>query len=129
MSRLPVNPLPLVIFSLAVIGLGYQLVTDPIGILTYILVGTAVAVGLYFLFTRVLMKRTSANQFQKAAGPKAANGRDAASDKKYQKAVKQQNKNKPNQKRPPRTGNKRRKDHNLTVIEGRKNKKKNRALF
>ncbi|MFD2704299.1 SA1362 family protein [Salibacterium lacus] len=129
MSRFPVNPFLLVIFGLAVIGLGYQLVTDPFGFLMYILVGTAVAAGLYLLFTRVLMKRSSVNQFQKTAGPKAGSGRDAASYKKYQKAVKQQNKNKSSQKGSPRTAGRRRKDHNLTVIEGRKNRKKNRALF
>ncbi|SFL68050.1 tripartite tricarboxylate transporter TctB family protein [Salibacterium qingdaonense] len=129
MSRFPVNPFLLVIFGLAVIGLGYQLVTDPIGFLTYILVGTAVAAGLYLLFTRVLMKRSPVNQFQKTGDSKTANSRDAASYKKYQKAVKQQNKNKSSQKGSPRASGKRRKDHNLTVIEGRKNRKKNRALF
>ncbi|MGY4690254.1 SA1362 family protein [Salibacterium sp. K-3] len=129
MSRLPGNPILLVVFGLAVLGLGYQLVTNPIGVLTYILVGTAVAVGLYFLFTRVIMKRVSLNQYQKAAGPKASSGRPVSSDKKYQKAARQQAKNKTGPKRPPRTGAKRKNDHNLTVIEGRKNRKKNRALF
>ncbi|MFZ4452126.1 SA1362 family protein [Salibacterium aidingense] len=130
MSRFPMNPFLIIVFGLAVLGLGYQLVTNPLGLLTYLLVGAAVAVGLYFLFTRVIMKRTSMNQYQKAAGPRAANGKAGSPHKKYQKAAKQQQaKMKADKKRSPRSVSKRRNDHNLTVIEGKKNRKKNRALF
>ncbi|RSL30962.1 tripartite tricarboxylate transporter TctB family protein [Salibacterium salarium] len=130
MSRFPVNPFMVIVLGLAVLGLGYQLVTNPLGLLTYLLVGAAVAVGMYFLFTRVIFKRSSMSQFQSPKGPRSTNTKAGSPPKKYQKAAKQQQtKNKTHKKHSPKSGNKRRNDHNLTVIEGKKNRKKNRALF
>ncbi|WP_158735181.1 SA1362 family protein [Alteribacillus sp. YIM 98480] len=124
MSRLPANPFLLLLFGLAALGLGYQLVTNPLGLITYLVVGAAVAVGMYFLFTRVILKRMSMSQYQTAARPKSN-----SKNKSYKAAKQHQTKNKPLKKRPSRPINKRRSDHNLTVIEGKKNRKKNRALF
>ncbi|MFB4164586.1 SA1362 family protein [Alteribacillus sp. JSM 102045] len=126
MSRLPANPFIIIVFGLAALGLGYQLVTDPLGLITYLVVGAAVAVGLYFLFTRVILKRMSMSQYQSAARPKSA-ARNL--NKKHYKAAKSPQAKKSSKKRPSRAINKRRNDHNLTVIEGKKNRKKNRALF
>ncbi|MFD2625848.1 hypothetical protein [Salibacterium salarium] len=130
MSRFPVNPFMIIIVGLAILGLGFQILTNPLGLLTYLFVGTAVAVGVYFLFTRVILKRLSMNQFQGSAGPRPTNSKADSPQKKYQRAAKQQqSKNKTQKKRPAKVASKRRKDHNLTVIEGKKNRKKNRALF
>ncbi|MFC5713331.1 SA1362 family protein [Thalassorhabdus alkalitolerans] len=131
MSRLTAHPVLIVIFGLAALGLGYQLITNPLGLLTYLLVGAAVAVGIYFLFTRVILKRMSMNQYQAQARPSAYGGKSAAGAKgkgapnNRPTPIKQ----KSQKKRPARAVNKRRNDHNLKVIEGKKNRKKNRALF
>ncbi|WP_240378052.1 tripartite tricarboxylate transporter TctB family protein [Bacillus piscicola] len=130
MSRRSVNPFLIVIFGLAALGLGYQLVTNPLGLITYLLVGTAVAVGIYFLFTRVIMKRMTMNQYRSQARPQSGARKSSTLNAKQRKIIKShQTKNKPPKKRPSRAINKRRDDHNLTVIEGKKNRKKNRALF
>ncbi|MFB5662015.1 SA1362 family protein [Alteribacillus sp. HJP-4] len=124
MSRLPANPFTLILFGLAVLGLGYQLTTDPLGLLTYLLVGAAVAVGIYFLFTRVILKRTMMNQYRTAARPKTSpRQQPPAKSAKLSKNTVQPKKH------PSRAITKKRSDHNLTVIEGKKNRKKNRALF
>jgi hypothetical protein len=114
------SPIIWFVISLAVVGILYQLVTSPRQLFTHLLIGAAVIAVFYFIF-----KRTSGG----------ING-------KYKKAVKQSQKrygsnHKPAKaaslfsgKKTKRTSPKRKvRDHHLTVIEGKKNKKKNRATF
>ncbi|SFE30764.1 SA1362 family protein [Alteribacillus iranensis] len=129
MAGRSMNLFLIVILGLAALGVGYQLVTDPLGLLTYLLVGAAIAIGIYFLFTRVIMKRMTMSQYQGASRSSMQKKKINSAQSKYQQAAKQQAKSKPLKKRPSRAINKRREDHNLTVIEGKKNRKKNRALF
>lgn len=122
MSRLLRQPLPTAILGLAIIGVGYQLIHNPLMLLSYLVIGTLVAVGLYFLFTRVIMRKMTMSQYRSSL-PRS-NQRQ-----KQMRVVKSSTSKKPIKKRPSKTLQRRRKDHNFTVIEGKKNRKKNRALF
>lgn len=122
MSRLLRHPLLTIVLGLAMIGIGYQLVHDPFALLMYLLIGAAVAVGMYFLFTRVIMKKITMNQYRASVPRSNPNA-------KQMKVVKSGTNKKPIKKRPSKSIHRRRKEHNLTVIEGKKNRKKNRALF
>ncbi|MDX6153261.1 hypothetical protein [Marinococcus sp. PL1-022] len=117
------NPIATVVLGLAILGVGYRLVTDPLGLLLYLVIGAAIAVGLYFLFTRVIMKRAMMNQYQ--AGSNAASGRSGAAKgtqaKNFKQAQKQQ------KKKSAKNSSRRRNDANLKVIQGNKNRKKDRA--
>jgi uncharacterized MnhB-related membrane protein len=116
------HPIIWFVISLAVVGILYQLITSPRQLFTTILIGAAVVAVFYFIF-----RRTSSG----------VNG-------KYRKAVKQSQKRYGNNQKQPKapplfsnnkknaksTAQKRKtREHHLTVIEGKKNKKKNRASF
>ncbi|MCQ6266181.1 hypothetical protein M1K46_10945 [Fictibacillus sp. WQ 8-8] len=116
LHRKSFHPVIWVIIVLAVIGLGSQLFFSPQKLITNLLMIGLVVALVYFIFQRFRP---------------GENG-------KYKKAVKQ-SKRKYNQSAPPIKKSsaankpapfkKRKKEHNLTVIEGKKNKKKNRASF
>ncbi len=124
MSRQNLNPFVLLIIGLAAFGLVFRLVTDPLGLFTQLLLYAAIAFGIYFLYKRFMAKRMGAqittshrhksfknktpNRISNVVPHKRNNNMKKASVKPLQK---------------------RRTEHNLTVIEGKKNKKKNRALF
>lgn len=115
------HPIIWFVISLAVVGILYQLITSPRQLFTTILIGAAVVAVFYFIF-----RRTSSG----------VNG-------KYRKAVKQSQKRYGSNQKPPKASplfpnkkaakssaqKKRTREHHLTVIEGKKNKKKNRASF
>jgi uncharacterized MnhB-related membrane protein len=113
------HPVIWFVISLAVVGILYQLITSPRQLFTTLLIGAAVVAVFYFIF-----RRTSAG----------VNG-------KYKKAVKQSKKRYGSNQKPSKTSplfsnkkvkstqKKRAREHHLTVIEGKKNKKKNRASF
>lgn len=116
MHRRSIHPVIWVVIVLAVIGLGSQVINSPQTLITNLLITGLVVAVFYFIFQRFRP---------------GENG-------KYKKAVKQ-SKRKYNQPAAPLKKNvasskpapfkKRKKEHNLTVIEGKKNKKKNRASF
>lgn len=116
------HPIIWFVISLAVVGILYQLVTSPRQLFTTILIGAAVVAVFYFIF-----RRTSSG----------VNG-------KYRKAVKQSQKRYGTNQKPAKAASplfsskktakssaqrKKTREHHLTVIEGKKNKKKNRASF
>jgi hypothetical protein len=115
------HPIIWFVISLAVVGILYQLITSPRELFTTLLIGAAVVAVFYFIF-----KRTSSG----------VNG-------KYRKAVKQSKKRYGTNQKPPKASplfsnkkntkstaqKKKTREHHLTVIEGKKNKKKNRASF
>ncbi|WP_245729005.1 SA1362 family protein [Thalassobacillus cyri] len=126
MPRSRMTPIIYILIGLAVVGLVMKLATDAMGLLTNLLIMVGIAAVLYFVLNHFLMKR-----------------RGGSSDemKKYKQAVKQSKRkykgnatsSKPNVKStfpPSPTVNKKKRKTSaahLRVIEGAKNKKKNRA--
>lgn len=133
--RSTIHPIVLVIIGLAGIGLLYRLVVNPVGLIKEVFIAVVV-VGIIFAIYKFVM--------QKQIG--SSNSRANA---KYRKAAQQSKKRlfnetsnhlttkvrgssqkHPNSKKPLRTlQTAKRRDHNFTVIEGNKGKKKNRAHF
>ncbi|MBY6035535.1 hypothetical protein KUV80_02685 [Fictibacillus nanhaiensis] len=114
------HPIIWFVILLAVVGILNQLITSPSQLFKTLLIGAAVIAVFYFIFGR-----TSSG----------ING-------KYKKAVKQSKKRYGSNQKPAKTSplfsskktknavqKKRAREHHLTVIEGKKNKKKNRASF
>lgn len=125
MTRYSFHPLILSVLGLSIIGLFYRLYTDPIGLLSQILF-TVVFVAIIFF----LMKKFLAHKF----------GSGTNNSSQYQQAKKKNSrrtavsnvvphKKKKDSKKVARPLIKKRTEVNLTVIEGKKTKKKNRALF
>ncbi|WLR49751.1 SA1362 family protein [Bacillus tianshenii] len=141
MFRRSMNPIVMFLISLAVFGLLYKLFTEPMSLLTQLLI-TAGVVAIFFFIFRMVMNRRYSNSdyaaYRKAAkqsaklhqsakparAPRAARQNRPTSLKSFQK---NKFKVKPGKSkfRAPRKKN----DPRLTVIEGKKGKKKNRALF
>ncbi|GAE36326.1 SA1362 family protein [Halalkalibacter akibai] len=125
------------VLVLAFIGLGYELIFNPLGFLTRILMIVGF-VALFFLIYRWFMSRRYGTPlFPSQSGPSRAQLQKAkrTSTQRHTSAspttVLRPNKKITTvpKKRPVRVVKKRRENHNLTVIEGKKNKKKNRAFF
>ncbi|HHY73075.1 MAG TPA: hypothetical protein GX497_07600 [Bacillus bacterium] len=135
MFRRPtIHPLIVGIIGLAGIGLLYRLIANPLGLLRDVLIA-AVVLGIIFAIYKIVMKKRI--------------GGYSGVDAKYRKAVQQSKKKlynetsnhlttkvrgssqkRPSNKKPLRTmATTRQKEHNFTVIEGNKGKKKNRAHF
>ncbi|MBU8907715.1 SA1362 family protein [Desertibacillus haloalkaliphilus] len=124
MSRQPFHPLVLLIIGLAVVGLLYRLYTDPVGLFVQALIFVGIAAGLFFLFKRFMAKKYGMQAPQRQQRSQRANP--------FKKNNVVPHKRKATAKKTPtRPLNKRKNEHNLKVIEGKKNKskKKNRALF
>lgn len=132
MTRRMYNPLALLLIGLGAVGFVVKVVTDPLGILEMLAFAAAI-VAIFILLYKRFIRKTSG---RKATG--------------YQRAAKQSVKLRKKQARKPRRPShlkvvnsknlspkkmykdslqKRKKDHNFTVIDGKKRKKKNRALF
>lgn len=104
----------LAIIVLAIVGLSFELVSNPIGLLKSLLVVVGIVTVFYFIFRFIMERRTfrpsshpyrppTRAQLLKAKRTSKANRKPAM---KYRKG-----------------------QPHLTVIEGKKNKKKSRALF
>jgi phosphotransferase system glucose/maltose/N-acetylglucosamine-specific IIC component len=101
MKRLPVHYLIMSVLFLAFIGLIYELVNNPGSFFLKIFIVAGIALGLYFIFRFIQNRKNPLNR-------------------KYQQAVKKsQNRYKQQKLRPNR------KKTHLTVIDGKKNKKRN----
>ncbi|WNF37812.1 SA1362 family protein [Bacillaceae bacterium IKA-2] len=125
MTRYSFHPLILTVLGLSIIGLFYRLYTDPIGLISQVLFMVAFVAIIFFLAKKFLAHKlgTDANyssQYQKA---KRKNSRRTAASN----VVPHKKKN--DSKKMARPLIKKRSEVNLTVIEGKKTKKKNRALF
>lgn len=119
-----------VLITFAVIGFAVVLITDPLKLLRTIVIAGIFLAVFYLIYKFLFQKNT------------------AKTDSKYQRAAKQsrklQQQRSKNRQKPShlkvikaskkhlsekRSTNKKNRSHNLTVIDGKKTKKKNRALF
>lgn len=99
----------------ALVGFSLELLANPIGLLTSLLVVVGIAAIFYFIFRHLLEKRTFHSYYYRP--PYQAKLIKAKPPSESHKVITA--KKRPRRSRPP----------HLTVIEGKKNKKKNRALF
>lgn len=126
MFRRSFHPIVLVIIGFAIFGIGMQLFTNPSAFLTQMLVTVGIVALLLLAMKKFIMPRLMGNQssFTQQRGMYAKQTpqtrKPTASFKKKQKEKKRS---------ISRPLVKRQSDVKLTVIEGKKNKKKSRALF
>lgn len=114
------------IIGLAVIGLIGQLLFNLAGFVKSLLIAAVIAGALYFLFRRLTKGKTDKKEqraFLKAAKQSKKRHKQRSGAKQGRDNIASFSNAK--SKRTPR----KRTDTHLTVIEGKKNKKKNRALF
>lgn len=127
MNRQSIHPIILIIVGLAGFGFIYRVSTDPLSLVKQILtIGIFVAI-FYAIYKLIIQKHLSGGgnpNYRKAV-------RQSKQKNKQNPSILQGFKNKQLQKKKANRPiyAKSRKNHNLTVIEGKKNKKKNRALF
>lgn len=123
MSRLPYHPLVLILIGLAGLGLFYRIFSDPLGFVSQILIVVAIVGVIIFIYKRFLAKRFEAPHMSHRPQPKIKSRSD-----RFKNNVIPHKRKSANFKKSAIT---KRRDHNFTVIEGKKNKtkKKNRALF
>ncbi|WP_244520385.1 SA1362 family protein [Fictibacillus solisalsi] len=116
LHRRSFHPVIWVIIVLAVVGLVSQLFTSPRNLFTQLLMAGLVIAVIYFIFQR--FRPGENGKYKKAV---------KQSKRRYSQSAAPVRKNTSSNK--PAAFKKRRREHNLTVIEGKKNKKKNRASF
>ncbi|PYZ94338.1 hypothetical protein CR194_02050 [Salipaludibacillus keqinensis] len=126
MFRHSFHPVVVTLLSLAVIGIGYQLFSNPVGFATQILVTIGVVAVILLAFKHFIMPRLMRNQT--SYPPQKGVYAQKASPKR-KKPASFSSKQKEKKKHTTRPLVKRQSDVKLTVIEGKKNKKKSRALF
>ncbi|WP_209123071.1 SA1362 family protein [Alkalihalobacillus sp. BA299] len=123
MSRKMYNPLVLILIGLAVFGFFYRLITQPMQLLSQIFIFAAIAAILFFLYKRFVAKQFGVEGTSHRPKQQIKNKLKKTTNViPHRKKVGQK-------KSANRTLNKRSSAPNLTVIEGKKGKKKNRALF
>jgi hypothetical protein len=124
MTRHSFHPLILCVLGLSIIGLFYRLYTEP-GILIQQALFMIVFVAIIFFLAKKFLahKLSSGNYYSSQPQPKRANYKASS------KSNVIPHKKKKESKKFSRPLVKKRTDVTLTVIEGKKNKKKNRALF
>jgi hypothetical protein len=115
------NIFVLSLIVLAIIGLGSVLIGNPLSLLRQIFIMAAAIGIIYFIYRKWISGKPTKNKEQKAF-QKAAKQSKKRFKKKVTKSTQSANHAK---KRPIR----RKSNANLTVIEGKKNKKNNRASF
>ncbi|MCA1054794.1 hypothetical protein LCM10_07315 [Rossellomorea aquimaris] len=110
---------------LAVIGLGSWLMTNPLGLLRKLLVTAAVVGVIYFIYRKWFSQKRGTGSNEQRAFLKAA--------KQSKKRLKKRSAGKANKPSvsplTKKRTNRSKSSANLTVIEGKKNKKNNRASF
>lgn len=116
MSNKVFHPLVIVIVALAFWGFVHQLLNNPKALLVQIIVIAAIGFGLLYLYRRFLATRFGAHSPQQRKTNVVPHRRTNPEQAKKRK-------------QPTRSIARRRSAPNLTVIEGKKNKKRNRALF
>ncbi len=129
LSRRVVQPLIYLLIGLAAIGFVWKMVTDPQGLFMQLLI-TAVIAAIMIFVVRKLMARRMGQQstsYQKAAKQSTKMKKKKATPRKNAPHLRVI----PSKRLSPRKRSLQedRKQNPFTVIEGRKGKKKNRALF
>ncbi|WP_052144769.1 SA1362 family protein [Halalkalibacter okhensis] len=128
--------IPAVLFF-AFIGLGYELIFNPLGFLTRILMIVGFVAVIFLGYRWFMSRKYGTPLFPSQTGPSRAQLRKAkkTSTKRSSTPVpapatfKPRTTNMMNEKKKTSRPKNRRDGHNLTVIEGKKNKKKKRAFF
>lgn len=133
-----IHPLALTLIGLGIIGFFVKILTDPFGMLTTVLF-IAVIIGVLVLLYKRFVNRSGGaggemSAYQRAAKQSAKRYRNQQQNRRKARRpshLKLVNSRKSPLKRKTDqpTREKRKEDHNLTVIDGKKRKKKNRALF
>lgn len=124
MTRYSFHPLILCVLGLSIIGLFYRLYTEPVALFQQALFMIVFVAIIFFLVKKFLAhKFSSGNYYSSQPQPKKINYKASA------KSNVIPHKQKKDTKKFSRPLVKKRADVTLTVIEGKKNKKKNRALF
>ncbi|WP_280768404.1 SA1362 family protein [Salipaludibacillus daqingensis] len=128
MFRQSYHPVVITLLSLAAIGIGVQLITNPAAFITQILVTIGIVALILIIIKNVVMPRLMRRQAS-FSQQRSMSAHRAAPKKK--KTASFSNKQKEKKKHISRPLVKRQSDVKLTVIEGKKNKnkKKSRALF
>ncbi|SDY55868.1 hypothetical protein SAMN05421736_102265 [Evansella caseinilytica] len=127
MLRHSFHPLVLTIFVLALLGIGSALYENPGAFITRILVTVGLLAILIFVFRTFIMPRLMQSQSRMSYAQKQSSFTQKTNGMK--KPVSTMKNKKSEKKRISRPLVKRQSNVKLTVIEGKKNKKKNRALF
>ncbi len=119
------NILVFTLVVLAIVGLGSWLIGNPLGLLRKILVTAAVIGVIYFIYRRWFSNRRGAGSNEQRAFLKAAKQSKKRLKKKSTAKTQKPTVSPLSKKRSHR----KKSSANLTVIEGKKNKKNNRASF
>jgi hypothetical protein len=119
------NIMVFTLIILAIVGLGSWLVGNPLGLLRKILVTAAVIGIIYFIYRRWFSHRRGAGSNEQRAFLKAAKQSKKRLKKKSTAKTPKTTVSPLSKKRTTR----KKSNANLTVIEGKKNKKNNRASF
>lgn len=117
MSRKAFHPIALIVIAFAFWGFVHQLLNNPKALFMQILIFAAVGGILFYLYRRFMAKRFGASKPVKPVKNNVVPHRRSNSTATTKR------------KASARSLAKRRSAPNLTVIEGKKNKKRNRALF
>ncbi|WP_332632327.1 SA1362 family protein [Halalkalibacter flavus] len=127
--------IPVVLFF-AFIGLGYELIFNPLGFLTRILMIVGFVAVIFLGYRWYMSRKYGTPLFPSQTGPSRAQLRKAkrtstqrSSSPAPTAAFKPRTTNMMTEKKKTSRPKNRREGHNLTVIEGKKNKKKKRAFF
>lgn len=114
------------VIALGVLGLLSQLFKNPFGLLKSLLITAAIVGIMYFLYRRLTTGKTDRKEqlaFRKAVRQSKKRNKDRSTPIGKKNNVANMTSSKPVRKINPR----RKSDAQLTVIEGKKNKKKNRV--
>jgi hypothetical protein len=125
MSR-RVNPLFYLLIGLAAFGILSFMITDTGEFIKYVLITVGIAAILFGVFYFLMNKRNASgfsDQYKKAVKQSRRKYGSTHNQKQYMSAAKTQQKGKPDRTKKPK-----RNAPHLRVIEGKKDKKKNRAL-
>lgn len=129
LSHRVVQPLIYTIIGLAALGFIWRLFTDPMGLLKYLLITAAIAALVIFIVRKVMAKRMGKvnSAYQKAAKQSSKLQKKRGATRKSASHLRVIPSKRLVPKKRPLNDDK--KPNPFTVIEGRKGKKKNRALF
>ncbi len=119
----------LAILILAFLGLTYELLSNPVGLITRILVGIGIVAVLFLIYRLITEKRrTYSSQYQHPTRAQLAKAKRTSSMNRKPSSL-SAHKSKSTRNKPLNRALTRKDPPHLTVIEGKKNKKKSRALF
>lgn len=116
MSKKAFHPIVLIVIAFAFWGVVHQLLNNPKALLVQIFIFAAVGAILFFLYRRFIAKKYGFGKQTKVTRNNVVPHRRSSNTTTKRKSS-------------TRAIAKRRSAPNLTVIEGKKNKKRNRALF